>query len=81
MAISSSKPCNLVSGAGRIDPLLRASEVRGLVGDLSPSTLYLWRSKGLMPEPIVIRRKLYWRRSVIHGWLEAMNGEHSGRTE
>lgn len=62
-----------------IDPLLRSREVREMLGGICPSTLHLWRSKGMFPAPTVLCRKLYWRRSAVRQWLEHMAGSEVGR--
>ncbi|TCO73764.1 helix-turn-helix transcriptional regulator [Chromatocurvus halotolerans] len=53
------------------DPLLSANEVRRELGGITRVTLWRWRQEGLLPEPVALRGRLYWRASVI----EALKGD------
>lgn len=53
------------------DPLLSASEVRRELGGITRVTLWRWRQDGLLPEPVTMRGRNYWRQSVI----EQVKGE------
>jgi len=54
--------------------LIGAAPLRELLGDISDMTLWRWlgRSDLNFPQPIVISRRRYWRKSDIDGWLEKM---------
>lgn len=47
------------------DPLLSANEVRRELGGVTRTTLLRWRQEGLLPKPVTMRGRLYWRASVI----------------
>lgn len=47
------------------DTLLPAKQVCNELGDISLMTLRRWRMAGSIPEPVVIRGKNYWLRSVV----------------
>jgi len=49
------------------DPLLSASEVCRELGGITRVTLWRWRQEGLLPEPVTMRGRNYWRASVIEG--------------
>jgi len=50
--------------------LLRESEVRGLVGGVSHSTLWAWRRYESFPQPIRVgRRAVRYRRDEVLKWL------------
>ena len=45
------------------DALITAAEARHLAGGVSDMTLWRWIPKGIVPQPIIIERRRYWRRS------------------
>ncbi len=47
------------------DPLLTSSAVRQELGGIAEVTLWRWIQQGVMPAPIYITNRRYWRRSVI----------------
>jgi hypothetical protein len=47
------------------DVLLNSRQVRNLFGDVSDMSLWRWVRDGVLPEPIYIRKRRYWWRSVI----------------
>ncbi|KGE04546.1 helix-turn-helix transcriptional regulator [Pseudohaliea rubra] len=47
------------------DPLLSASQVCQELGGITRTTLWRWRREGLLPEPVTMRGRNYWRASVI----------------
>lgn len=47
------------------DALLSASEARKLAGGITSMTEWRWRRAGLLPEPIKIRRRAYYKRSAF----------------
>ena len=52
------------------DLLIRRPEVELRTG-LSRSTIYLWMSRGLFPQPVRLGTRLVaWRESDIAPWLE-----------
>lgn len=47
------------------DPLITAGTACALAGGISRMTLWRWREAGIIPEPIVIRGRNYFRRSAF----------------
>lgn len=45
-----------------LDELIDSAEAQRLVGGRSKMTLWRWARDGIIPEPITIRRRNYWRR-------------------
>lgn len=52
------------------DALIGQSEARRLAGNISDMTLWRWRQAGVIPEPLSIRRRNYWRRGEFLRALE-----------
>ncbi len=52
------------------DALIGQTEARRLAGGISDMTLWRWRQAGLVPEPMSIRRRNYWRRGEFMAALE-----------
>jgi hypothetical protein len=53
------------------DPLITANAARALAGDVSLMTLWRWRRAGILPAPLTIRGRNYWRKSVFLAALVA----------
>ncbi|KAA6184145.1 transcriptional regulator [Thiohalocapsa marina] len=64
-------PANAVEG----DALITAAEARRLAGGISDMTLWRWLRKGIIPQPIVIKRRRYWRRGEYLAALHSA-GQH-----
>lgn len=45
--------------------LISQPELRRIFGNVSDMTLWRWRASGLLPDPIVINRRNYYRESDI----------------
>ena len=48
------------------DPLFNSRNTRQELGDICDMTLHRWVKAGIIPEPIKIRERNYWRKS----WIE-----------
>lgn len=46
-----------------LEGLITQAEAKRLAGGISDMTLWRWRNAGIIPAPISIRRRNYWRRS------------------
>ena len=53
------------------DALINQGAARLLAGDVSDMTFWRWRRAGMIPEPIKIRGRNYWRRGNFVRALEA----------
>lgn len=53
------------------DPLITAGAACKLAGDVSRMTLWRWREAGIIPAPIVIRGRNYFRRGAFLAALAA----------
>jgi hypothetical protein len=67
---------NLATDASRtIEPdpeaLITSRAACDLAGGISAMTLWRWHKAGLIPEPLTIRGRNYWRRAVFLAALEA----------
>ena len=45
--------------------LVSQPQVRGIFGGISDMTIWRWRQAGILPEPITIRNRNFWRTTVI----------------
>lgn len=48
-----------------LDRLISQPQLRRLFGDISDMTIWRWRQSGLLPQPIVINRRNFYRASEI----------------
>lgn len=53
------------------DELITAFEARRLAGGISDMSLWRWIKKGILPSPLVIERRRYWRRGEFIAALNA----------
>lgn len=58
----------------QMDGNISAKEARRLAGNISDMTLWRWIEHEIVPEPLYIRRRRYWRRREF---IEAL--ERNGR--
>lgn len=59
------------------DRLIRAKELRQMLGNPSLSTIYRWVSQGILPEPRRISpRFCAWRLSDVEAFLKEMGGDN-----
>ncbi|MBK1619823.1 hypothetical protein CKO42_15505 [Lamprobacter modestohalophilus] len=54
------------------DALLTSAEARRLAGDISTMTEWRWRRDGLLPEPVQIRGRNYYRRGSFMQALRSL---------
>lgn len=54
------------------DPLWAQPQVKEYLGGVSDMTLWRWRHVGILPDPIHIRKRNYWRKSTIVGVAEKL---------
>ena len=47
------------------DPLVSQTSVKKQLGDVIDMTMWRWRRQGILPPPIVINTRNYWRQSQI----------------
>lgn len=47
------------------DPLLSSREVKARLGGVSDMTVHRWLQRGILPAPVQIARRNYWRSSEI----------------
>lgn len=55
--------------AKKVDHLQTETEVRARLGGICRQTTYNMVKNGLLPEPLRIGSRKYWRSSVIDAWL------------
>ena len=53
------------------DALICQPEAKRLAGGVSDMTMWRWRKDGVIPQPMSIRRRNYWRRGEFLAALEA----------
>lgn len=53
------------------DNLIDASRVRALCGNVSDMTIRRWIARGILPSPMHIERRRYWRRGDVLAALAA----------
>lgn len=53
------------------DQLLTEPAVRALLGNVSSMTLWRWLKRGILPAPLSISRRNYWRASEIRTWMDS----------
>jgi len=59
--------------------LISASQVRRELGGITAQTEWRWRQKGLLPAPITIERRTYYRADEFEAACERMiRGEAAG---
>ena len=47
------------------ETLLSSAQVRAELGGVSLMTLHRWINAGILPTPVKIRNRNYWRRSTV----------------
>lgn len=57
------------------EALISQPELQRLAGGVSAMTIWRWRKKGILPPPLVIERRNYWRRQVALAALHAAGGQ------
>lgn len=60
------------------DPLLPQKQVKRMFGDPSDMTMWRHRQRGILPGPIKINGRNYWRRSIAEQALAAAIGGNAG---
>lgn len=63
-----------------LDRLISQPQLRRLFGEISDMTIWRWRQIGLLPQPIVINRRNFYRSSDIAAMQEKLARE-SGVSE
>lgn len=54
-------------------PIVRPAELADLLG-VSKATLWKWRKRGLLPEPMSLGpRFVGWSSEVLNAWLDSQN--------
>lgn len=63
------------------DALIGATEARRLAGGVSDMTIWRWMKDGIIPAPIKIRKRNYWRRgefiAALSGQTPATSGDEA----
>ncbi len=57
------------------DPLVSRPNARKALGDPSAMTIWRWEKKGILPEPIMICGRAYYRRSQLNAVLDRVNNK------
>ncbi|MCK7578247.1 MAG: hypothetical protein MZV65_22585 [Chromatiales bacterium] len=57
------------------DALISSAEAQRLAGNVSSMTMYRWQKLGIIPAPIKIRSRNYWKRGEF---LDALERASSG---
>lgn len=52
------------------DRFIHQKAVQHIAGGVSSMTLWRWRRRGLIPAPVVIAGRNYWRESEIELWIQ-----------
>lgn len=60
------------------DSLVNSSEARFLAGGVSDMTLWRWIKAGVIPAPLKIRKRNYWKRGEFIAALEAAADSPAG---
>lgn len=60
------------------DALIGGTEARRLAGGISDMTLWRWRKAGVIPDPLVIRGRNYWRRGDFLAAIERASSIEPG---
>ena len=63
------------------DALITSVTARELAGGISAMTLWRWRKAGLIPDPIAIRGRNYWRRSPFVAALARAGSQRAVESE
>lgn len=66
------------------ETLISQPQLRRLMGGVSDMTIWRWRESGLLPAPIVIRRRNYYREADIVAAQERLaeqSTQHQGSAE
>jgi len=58
-------------GANAHDDLIDAAELRRICGGISDMTIRRWIARGILPSPMHIERRRYWRRGDVLAALAA----------
>jgi predicted DNA-binding transcriptional regulator AlpA len=53
------------------DPLLSSAQTAAYLGGISTMTLWRWVRDGVIPAPIKIRNRNYWRQSGLDAAVES----------
>jgi predicted DNA-binding transcriptional regulator AlpA len=52
------------------DCLLTQSAARQLCGGVSAMCFWRWRKAGILPPPVAINGRLYWKRSALAAFID-----------
>lgn len=62
------------------DPLLPQKQVKKMLGDPSDMTMWRHRQRGILPNPVKINGRNYWRQSVAEQAVAlAIGGDGEGQ--
>lgn len=64
-------PASIPNYAPDAETLITSAEVRRLAAGISDMSLWRWIRKGIIPAPMMIERRRYWRRAEIIAALNA----------
>ncbi len=56
------------------DPLVSQAELKRQAGGISDMSVWRWLKKGILPQPIKINNRNYWRQSRINQALTRVAG-------
>ena len=52
------------------DDLLPQTAARQLCGGVSAMTFWRWRQGGILPAPVIINKRLYWKRAALAAFID-----------
>ena len=56
------------------DPLVNQANVKRQAGGISDMSVWRWLKKGILPQPIKINNRNYWRQSWVDQALARVSG-------
>ena len=73
-------PSNEDSAMAQLDALISQPQLRQIMGGVSDTTIWRWRNCGMLPEPVAINGRNYFRESEVKALQERLFAKNRSDT-